>query len=232
MRVLVVDDDADLRTSLRRALSLDGHEVLLAADGRSALTIVLNERPDGIVLDMGLPDIEGLEVCRRIRAASDTTPILILTARADTADRVRGLDAGADDYLAKPFEVPELLARVRAILRRSQGRVNAQGLVENRLMVGDLVLDRDARSVTRGARAIELTRREFALLELLMEHPGRVQTRERILAEVWGDDFGLSSATLDSYVSYLRKKIEHSGDGRLIHTVRGIGFVVRQDSPK
>jgi two-component system response regulator MprA len=221
--VLVVDDEPALRTSLRRALLLDGYRVELASDGGEALDRVAARAPDAIVLDVLMPGVDGLEVCRRLRARGDRTPILMLTALSAVHDRVAGLDEGADDYLVKPFALDELLARLRALLRRTGAP--PQGGV---LRTGDLELDPVGYEVRRGDRPIELTRTEFALLELFLRHPRQVLTREVIFDRVWGYDFGPSSNSLEVYVGYLRRKTEAGGEPRLIQTVRGVGYVLRE----
>jgi two-component system response regulator MprA len=222
MRILVVDDEPAVRAALERALRLDGFDVALAADGRAALDALTGAPPDAVVLDLLMPAPGGLEVCRRLRAAGDRTPVLMLTARDRVADRVEGLEAGADDYLVKPFALEELTARLRALLRRS-------GFGERELLrFGDLVLDPAAHEVRRGARPIELTRTEFLLLELLLRHPRQVLTRGAIFEHVWGYDFGATSNSLEVYVGYLRRKTEAGGEPRLIHTVRGVGYVLRE----
>jgi two-component system, OmpR family, response regulator MprA len=221
MRILVVDDELAVRESLRRALALEGHEVELAADGREALATIARSAPDLVVLDVLMPELDGLEVSRRLRAVGDRTPILMLTARAEVEDRVAGLDAGADDYLGKPFALDELLARVRALLRRSPSS-------DEPLRFADLALDPGARTVSRNGRPIELTRTEFALLELLIRNPRRVLTRSEILLAVWGYDFGPTSNSLEVYVGYLRRKTEADGAPRLVQTVRGVGYVLRE----
>jgi two-component system, OmpR family, response regulator MprA len=224
MRVFVVDDDAAVRESLGRALRLEGYEVELAADGAEAL-----ERLDGdgagvdlVVLDVAMPYVDGLEVCRRLRRGGSRLPVLMLTARDEVADRVAGLDAGADDYVVKPFALEELLARVRALLRRS-----ADEAVDV-LHFADLELDPATREVRRGEELIELTRTEFALLELFMLNPRQVLTRSIIFERVWGYDFGFGSNSLDVYIGYLRRKTEVGGKGRLIQTIRGVGYALRE----
>jgi two-component system response regulator MprA len=222
MRILVVDDDPGVRTSIQRALTFEGYDVTLATDGSEALDVIAAQAPDAMVLDVVMPRVDGLQVCRRLRERGDRTPILVLTARHAVADRVAGLDAGADDYLVKPFALEELLARLRALVRRS-------GLADDRrvLAVGDLTLDPGARTVHRGDEELHLTRTEFALLELLMLNAGQVLTRELISDRIWGYDFGTASS-LDVYVGYLRRKTEGGGGHRLIHTVRGVGYVIRE----
>jgi two-component system response regulator MprA len=228
VRILVVDDDRAVRESLRRSLSFNGYTVDLAEDGVEALDAITNERPDALILDVMMPRMDGLEVCRQLRGTGDDIPILVLTARDTVSERVSGLDAGADDYLPKPFALEELLARLRALLRRT-GPDEAS---ENVLMTfGDLSLDPATREVHRGSRPISLTRTEFALLEMLIANPRRVLTRSRILEEVWGFDFPTSGNALEVYVGYLRRKTEAEGESRLIHTVRGVGYVLRETPP-
>jgi two-component system response regulator MprA len=224
VRVLVVDDEPAVRDALKRALWLEGYDVELAADGREALRALAARAPDAVVLDLLMPEVDGLEVCRRLRETGDRTPVLVLTARDDVADRVLGLDSGADDYLVKPFALEELLARLRALLRRT---TNGEGGAAT-LRFGDLCLDTDAYTCRRGERAIELTRMEFLLLELFLRNPRRVLTRELIFDRVWGYDFGPTSNSLEVYVGYLRRKTEVAGEPRLIHTVRGVGYVLRE----
>ena len=223
MRILVVDDEPAVRASLARVLDQAGYEVRLAADGRDALHQVALDPPDAVVLDVVMPGLDGIEVTRSMRAGHDRTPVLLLTARAEVSDRVRGLDAGADDYLTKPFALDELLARLRALLRR-HGADEAGG----DLAFDDLRLDPVRHQAWRAERELGLTRTEFALLELFLENPGRVLTRSIIYERVWGYDFGPSSNSLDVYVGYLRRKTEAVGEPRLLHTVRGIGFVLRR----
>ena len=228
MRVLVVDDDHAVRESLRRSLAFNGYEVELAADGEQALKAVALSRPDVVVLDVMMPRMDGLAACRALRAAGDDVAVLMLTARDDVSDRVAGLDAGADDYLPKPFALEELLARLRALLRRvgpSDGDDGAS------LRLADLTLDPTTRDVRRGDRSVRLTRTEFALLELLLRNQRRVLTRERILEEVWGYDFPTTANSLEVYIGYLRRKTEAEGELRLIHTVRGVGYVARETPP-
>jgi two-component system response regulator MprA len=219
VRILVVDDEPSVRDALDRALRMDGYRVQLAADGTEALDALAHTPPDAIVLDVLMPEPDGLEVCRRLRAAGDRTPVLMLTARDAVPDRVRGLDAGADDYLVKPFALEELGARLRALLRRSGSPV------EDPLRYADIVLDPAGHTVHRGEQLIELTRTEYLLLELLMNHPRQVLTRTQIFEHVWGYDFGPSSNSLEVYVGYLRRKL---GEPRVIQTVRGVGYVLRE----
>ena len=222
-RLLVVDDDRAVRESLRRALTLEGYEVELAEDGADGLARVAGADPDAIVLDVAMPVVDGIEMCRRLRHEGNGLPILMLTARESVTDRVAGLDAGADDYLVKPFALEELLARLRALLRRSDGA--APGDV---LEFADLTLDTGTRQVSRGDRAIELTRTEFSLLELFLRNPRQVLTRSLIFERVWGYDFGPTSNSLEVYVGYLRRKTEAGGEPRVIHTVRGVGYALRE----
>jgi len=230
MRILVVDDDRAVRDSLRRSLEFNGYTVELAADGQQALDVVAGQRPDAMVLDVMMPRLDGLEVCRRLRGAGDDLPILVLTARDAVSDRVSGLDAGADDYLPKPFALEELLARLRALLRRRVPGPEDNG-ASRTLRFTDLELDLGTREVRRGIRSISLTRTEFSLLELLMRHPRQVLTRGRILEEVWGYDFPTSGNALEVYVGYLRRKTEATGEPRLIHTMRGVGYALRESPP-
>ncbi len=223
MQVLLVEDDPAVRGAVERALHGAGHEVELATEGNRALELAQGRPYDAVVLDLGLPRIDGLEVCRRLRAAGNRTPILMLTARPAIADRVDGLDAGADDYLVKPFRLDELLARLRAFQRRAETDGHSRGL----LGFGDLVLDRDAMEWRRGERAIQLTRTEHQLLELFVANPRKVLSRNVIFDRVWGYDFGPDSNSLDVYIGYLRRKLEAAGEPRLIHTVRGVGYLLR-----
>ncbi len=223
MRVLVVDDDTAVRRSLSTALGRDGYEVLAAEGGNAALAHLVAASVDAIVLDVAMAEPNGLEVCRRLRSRGDRTPILMLTARDLVDDRVAGLDAGADDYLVKPFALAELRARLRALLRRN-------AVSTERLSYADLVLDLAAARVTRDEREVSLTRTEYLLLELFLRNPGRVLSHSQIFQAVWGYDFGLRSNNLWVYVSYLRTKLEAAGEPRILHTVRGLGYVLR-DAP-
>ncbi|MEV6605563.1 response regulator transcription factor [Kutzneria sp. NPDC051319] len=222
MRVLVVDDEPAVRESISRSLRFEGYEVELAADGDSALKSQAARPADAVVLDVMMPVIDGLETCRRLRATGDRVPVLMLTARRAIGDRVTGLDAGADDYLVKPFALEELLARLRALLRRTDTGGS------EKLAFGDLELNVTARTVLRAERLIELTRTEFDLLELLLRHPRRVLSRSVLFTEVWGYDFGTGSNSLDVYIGYLRRKLEAHGEARLVHTVRGVGYVLKE----
>jgi two-component system, OmpR family, response regulator MprA len=222
MRVLVVDDELAVRTSLQRALGLERYEVDLAQDGREALERVAAERYDAVVLDVSMPHLDGLEACRRMRAAGDRTPVLMLTARDAVDDRVAGLDAGADDYLVKPFALRELQARLRALLRRIDGP-------SDELRFGDLRLEPSTRDVWRGDRRLELSRTEYALLELFLRHPRQVLERSTVFEQVWGYDFGATSNVLGVYMGYLRRKTEADGEARLLHTVRGVGYILREE---
>ena len=222
-RVLVVDDDRAVRESLRRSLEFNGYDVSMAGDGAEALASISGTRPDAVVMDVMMPRLDGLEATRALRTAGHDVPILVLTARDAIGDRVEGLDAGADDYLTKPFALAELLARLRALLRRTVQPEDADEL----LTFADLSMDVATREVRRGQRQIELTRTEFLLLELFMHHPRQVLTRSIIFERVWGYDFGPASNSLEVYVGYLRRKTEAEGEPRLIHTVRGVGYVLK-----
>jgi two-component system response regulator MprA len=224
MQVLVIDDDDGVRSAVRRALVLDGHEVLMAESGQAGLDQLAVTTPDAVILDLGLPDIDGMEVCRRLRSTGDRTPVLMLTARDAIEDRVDGLDVGADDYLVKPYDVRELRARLKAIVRR---QLDEDG--ESRsLRFASLTLDADLHGARIGDRAIELTRTEYQLLELLMMNPRRVLTTELIYERIWGYDFGLAGNSLRVYIGYLRRKLEAEGEPRLIQTVHGVGYVLRE----
>ena len=225
-RVLVVDDDPQLREALSRALELDGYEVTTASNGVKALDAISAARPDLMVLDVMMPYVGGLDVCRTLRDRKDRLPILVLTARDEVGDRVAGLDAGADDYLTKPFALEELRARLRALLRRTAAEEASE---TDRLVYEDLVLDPLARTVHRGDRSIDLTRTEFALLELLLRNAGRPLQRDVIMDRVWGWESEPTSNSLEVFIGYLRRKTEAAGEPRLIHTVRGIGYVLRSD---
>jgi two-component system response regulator MprA len=222
VHILVVDDDPAVSGALQRALKLEGYQVTLAGDGPAALEELAVRPPDAVILDIGLPTIDGLDVCRRIRAAGDDTPVLMLTARDAIDDRVQGLDAGADDYLVKPFALAELLARLRALLRRRHDDASEA------LSFADLTLDPVTREARRGDRPFSLTRIEFDLLELFLRHPRQVLTRELILDRVWGYTFDSGTNSLAVYVGYLRRKTEEGGEPRLIHTARGVGYVLRE----
>jgi two-component system response regulator MprA len=222
-RVLVVDDDPDVREAVETALRLDGHSVATAVDGLAALKRLGQSEFDAVVLDVLMPNLDGLEVCRRLRASGNRTPILIVTARDSEEDTIRGLDLGADDYLVKPFALGELLARVRALLRRTRPADE-----DAPLWFAGLSLDQQTREASRGGRSLELTRTEHALLELFMRNPRQVLTRELIMDRVWNYDFGPTSNPLEVYISYLRRKTEAAGEPRLIHTVRGVGYALRE----
>ncbi|HEV2011063.1 MAG TPA: response regulator transcription factor [Candidatus Limnocylindria bacterium] len=224
MNVLLVEDDPAVRGAVERALRHAGHQPAVASDGIRALEQATAVPYDAVVLDLGLPGLDGLEVCRRLRAAGNLVPVLMLTARAAVAERVSGLDAGADDYLVKPFALDELLARLRALERRTP----SNGQVRGQLRFGDLVIDRDAMTCNRGDREIPLSRTEYQLLELLLANQGKVLSRDVIFDKVWGYDFGPESNSLDVYVGYLRRKLEADGEPRIIHTVRGVGYVMRE----
>ncbi|GHI88374.1 response regulator transcription factor [Streptomyces xanthophaeus] len=228
-RVLVVDDEPAVREALRRSLAFEGYAVQTAVDGLDALDKAASYAPDLIVLDIQMPRMDGLTAARRLRATGSVIPVLMLTARDTVGDRVTGLDAGADDYLVKPFELDELFARVRALLRRSSYAAPQAGPdgPEDVLSFGDLRMDLATREVRRAGRPVELTRTEFTLLEMFLAHPRQVLTREQILKTVWGFDFEPSSNSLDVYVMYLRRKTEAGGEPRLVHTVRGVGYVLR-----
>jgi two-component system response regulator MprA len=221
-KVVVIEDDKAVRESLERALRLEGYQVITAHDGSAGLDVVPAHRPEVIVLDVMLPLVDGLSVCRQLRQRGDKTPVLMLTARTEIGDRVAGLDAGADDYLAKPFALDELLARLRALLRRS-----TPDSVSSLLTVGDLRIDQSARRAWRGEREMELTKTEFELLVLLARNAGVVLDHATIYDRIWGYDFGPDSKTLAVYIGYLRRKTEDGGESRILHTVRGVGYTVR-----
>jgi two-component system, OmpR family, response regulator MprA len=223
VRLLIVDDDRAVREALRRALTLAGYEVALAEDGEQALEQIVQALPDAVVLDVGLPGIDGLEVCRRVRLLGNRVPILLLTARDAVADRIDGLDVGADDYMVKPFDVGELQARLRALLRRANPESDGDGL-----SFAELRLDSMRHGAQVGENFVELTRTEYQLLELLMLNPRRVLSHSLIYDRVWGYDFGPTSNALRVYVGYLRRKLEDAGARQLIHTVRGVGYALRE----
>jgi two-component system, OmpR family, response regulator MprA len=222
-RILIIEDDQAILKILQRGLAYEGYTVDTATEGRSGLMLARDHQPDLVVLDWMLPGMDGLEVCHRMRTASGSVPILMLTAKDAVQDRIQGLDAGADDYMVKPFNLDELLARVRALLRRTQpDRVPV-------LKFADLTLDTGSRQASRGTRLVQLTAKEYELLELFLRHPKQVLTREVIFDRVWGYDFGGESNVLEVYIRYLRQKLEESGEVRLIHTVRGVGYVMREN---
>jgi two-component system response regulator MprA len=252
MRILVVDDDAAVRDSLARTLRFEGHEVATAGDGRQALDAVRAQEPDAMILDVSMPGLDGLQACRQLRADGVLLPVLMLTARDSVGDRVAGLDAGADDYLVKPFALQELQARLRALLRRSLISAPApaaaptvtaesaraaepasvpvgQTAEEGVLTYGDVRLDQRTREVWRGTRPVRLTRTEFAILEVFLRHPRQVMTRATLFENVWGYDFGETSNSIHVYLGYLRRKLEAEGESRLLHTVRGVGFALREE---
>jgi len=222
-RILVVDDEPAVQNALFRALTLEHYDVANASDGHEALELLGNSPYEAVILDIAMPRMNGLDVCRRLRAGGDSTPVLMLTARGEVDDRVAGLDAGADDYLVKPFALRELLARVRALLRRA----GDDGSKEETLTFEDLRLDLSAHEAWRGERMLQLTRTEFLLLEMFLRHPRQVLTRSAIFESVWGYDFGSSSNSLGVYMGYLRRKTEVGQEPRLLHTVRGVGYVLR-----
>ncbi|MGC9665241.1 response regulator transcription factor [Planosporangium sp. 12N6] len=232
MRVLVVDDEAAVRDSLSRTLRFEGYEVAVAVDGVDAIDLIRSQEPDAVIMDVMMPRLDGLEACRRLRSEGLLLPVLMLTARDSVGDRVAGLDAGADDYLVKPFALQELLARLRALLRRSLLTGPAEPVAAagpaTVLSFADLTLDPQTREVRRGARAVRLTRTEFAILEVFLRHPRQVLTRQVLFEQVWGYDFGETSNSLHVYLGYLRRKLEAGGEPRLLHTVRGVGYVLRE----
>jgi two-component system response regulator MprA len=230
-RVLVVDDDRAVRESLRRSLDFNGYDVALAGDGAEALAGIARSAPDVVIMDVMMPRLDGIEATKALRSAGNDLPILVLTARDSVGDRVDGLDAGADDYLTKPFALEELLARLRALLRRTPAAGDRHGeedLDAQTLTFADLRLNPATREVRRGGRPIDLTRTEFALLEMFMRRPRRVLDRSFILEEVWGYDFPTTANSLEVYIGYLRRKTEAEGEPRLLHTVRGVGYVLRE----
>jgi two-component system, OmpR family, response regulator MprA len=234
MDILIVDDDPAVRDSLARTLRFEGYQVETAANGREAIESVHAAEPDAIVLDVSMPVMDGLTACRRLRGEGVLVPVLMLTARDSVGDRVAGLDAGADDYLVKPFALQELLARLRALLRRSllgasTGLSASEAAEPEMLTFADLRMDPATREVWRGERALRLTRTEFALLEVFLRHPRQVLTRAVLFDQVWGYDFGESSNSIHVYLGYLRRKLEAEGEPRLLHTVRGVGFVLREE---
>ena len=223
---MVIDDDEKITSLLRRSLAFEGYEVTTAPDGAEGLRLMNQRQPDLVVLDVMMPKIDGWEVCRRLREAGIASPVLLLTAKDDVQDRVRGLDLGADDYLVKPFALEELLARIRALLRRRPEHVEGDG----RLLYEDLVLDIDAREAIRAERRIDLTAKEFDLLHLFMQNPRRVLSRDQIMERIWGYDYSGESNVLEVYVAMLRQKLEEQGGKRLIQTVRGAGYVLKGES--
>ena len=232
MDILIVDDDAAVRDSLARTLRFEGYQVETAADGREALDAVRAAEPDALILDISMPVMDGLTACRQLRSDGVLVPVLMLTARDGIGDRVAGLDAGADDYLVKPFAIQELLARLRALLRRSLLGAPAASPAPAEpevLTFADLRMDPATREVWRGPRALRLTRTEFALLEVFLRHPRQVLTRAALFDQVWGYDFGETSNSIHVYLGYLRRKLEAEGETRLLHTLRGVGFVLRED---
>jgi two-component system response regulator MprA len=226
-KILVVDDDEKITSLLRRSLTFEGYDVRTAHDGRAGLQAMLENEPDLVVLDVMMPNLDGWEVCARIRKSGSKVPILMLTAKDEVKDRVKGLDLGADDYLVKPFALEELLARVRALLRRGSGGAETS---EGRLVFEDLVLDLDSREAIRGGRTFDLTSKEFDLLHLFMSNPRRVLTRETIMEKIWGYDYSGESNVLEVYIAMLRQKLEEGGGKRLIQTVRGTGYVLKGES--
>jgi two-component system, OmpR family, response regulator MprA len=229
MRVLVVDDDAAVRDSLARTLRFEGHEVDTAGDGQEALDTVRAGEPDAMILDVSMPRLDGLETCRQLREDGILLPVLMVTARDSVGDRVAGLDAGADDYLVKPFAIQELKARLRALMRRSMLTTPAPAAADELLTFADLRLNPRTREVWKGDRAIRLTRTEFSILEVFLRHPRQVLTRTVLFEQVWGYDFGETSNSIHVYLGYLRRKLETGDEPRLLHTVRGVGFVLREE---
>ncbi|MFB5673285.1 response regulator transcription factor [Paenibacillus terreus] len=226
-KVLIIDDDEKIVSMLRRGLAFEGYEVTTAANGAEGLNQLLIDEPDVVVLDVMMPQVDGFEVCRRLRAAGSTVPILMLTAKDEVENRVKGLDIGADDYLVKPFALEELLARVRALLRRKTEHHEGGG---QKLVFEDLMLDNDSREVIRGGQRLELTAKEFELLNLFMQNPKRVLSRDLIMDKIWGYDYSGESNVLEVYIAMLRQKTEEHGGKRLIQTIRGAGYILRGDS--
>ncbi|WP_144127716.1 response regulator transcription factor [Catellatospora sichuanensis] len=226
MRILVADDDTAVRDSLARSLRFEGYAVDVSADGAEALASMLVAEPDALVLDVMMPGVDGLDVCRSLRGRGIVVPVLMLTARDSVGDRVAGLDAGADDYLVKPFALQELLARLRALLRRAV--LTGAGSQDGPLRFAGITLDPVTREVSADGRPVRLTRTEFSILEVFLRHPRQVMTRSALFEQVWGYDFGESSNSLHVYLGYLRRKLEADGRDRLLHTVRGIGYVLRE----
>ena len=222
LKLVVAEDDPAVRNAVQRVLELEGYSVVVTKDGVAALDAILSNTPDAVVMDVMMPFSDGLSVCRELRRRANRTPILLLTARHEIGDRVAGLDAGADDYLVKPFSIDELLARVRALLRR-----NAPNTTSTILQLADLSLDPTRREVRRGSRIVDLTKTEFDLLQVLLEQTGIVLSREYLYEHIWGFDFETNSKSLDVYIGYLRRKIEQDDESKLLHTVRGVGYVVR-----
>ncbi|MFZ2274793.1 MAG: response regulator transcription factor [Corynebacterium variabile] len=231
MKILVVDDDRSVRDTLRQSLTFNGYDVVQANDGEEAQTLIRKENPDLVIMDGVLPKVDGLEILRSLRGSGSEVLVLMLSQKSDVADRVAGLDAGADDYLTKPFALEELLARVRSLYRRSRRTAAAVAKDSKPLSFLDLTLNPETREVTRDERRISLTRTEFALLELLLRNARKVLSRNTILEEVWGYDFPTSGNALEVYIGYLRRKTEAEGEDRLIHTVRGVGYVLRENTP-
>ncbi|MFF1613276.1 response regulator transcription factor [Amycolatopsis sp. NPDC058278] len=229
MHLVIVDDETAVQNSLSRTLRFEGYTVSIAGDGAAGLKLIRDASPDGVLLDVTMPVLGGLEVCRVLRAEGNTVPVLMLTARTAVTDRVAGLDAGADDYLVKPFALQELLARVRALLRRTEYHTPPAPVAPAALRFADVTLDPATREVFRGDRPVHLTRTEFAMLETFLRHPRIVLTRTVMFEHVWGYDFGTASNGLDVYVSYLRRKLEADREPRLLHTVRGVGYVLREE---
>ena len=229
MRILVVDDDAAVRDSLARTLRFEGYQVDTVPDGRQAVEAVRGAEPDAVILDVSMPVMDGLQACRELRGDGVLVPVLMLTARDSVGDRVAGLDAGADDYLVKPFALQELMARLRALLRRASRPTAAAPANSAQLSFADLRLDPQTREVWRGARPLRLTRTEFSIIEVFLRHPRQVLTREVLFEHVWGYDFGETSNSIHVYLGYLRRKLEAEGEPRLLHTVRGVGFVLREE---